>query len=115
MGAIVTRQGNGGGSDIDLDDECSLSDVKQVKQTLVGKLRTKIMRSNSMIRTRDALQGSSVTPVKMMLVDPRSPGIMAGDRGVERTPLLAIKKEDKPSMEVKKMKILTIVKMKKPT
>ena len=41
-----------------------------------------------------AVERSCDTPVKMMLVDPRSPGMVMGDRGIARTPLLVTQKRE---------------------
>ena len=99
MGAIVTKRGSEEcDDDLEHENVSCASDGNQVKMSFVGRLRTKILRGDSQIRTPVALERSCETPVKMMLVDPRSPGMMAGDNSVERTPLLSkTKKEDRQS------------------
>ena len=100
MGARVGKQGN----EIEVaeaqEENRSESEVKVMKRTFVERLRTKIVSgdprsaSDGLDRTPIAIERSCDTPVKMLLVDPRSPGMMKGDGGVERTPLLVSQKRE---------------------
>eukprot|EP00092_Neocalanus_flemingeri_P036127 GFUD01039332.1.p1 GENE.GFUD01039332.1~~GFUD01039332.1.p1 ORF type:complete len:253 (-),score=78.61 GFUD01039332.1:68-826(-) len=82
------------------EEDKSDSEVIVVKKTFAGRLRSKILRgeplsaSTGLDRTPIAVQSSCETPVKMLLGDPRSPGMWAGDVGVERTPLLVTQKRE---------------------
>eukprot|EP00092_Neocalanus_flemingeri_P097506 GFUD01124270.1.p1 GENE.GFUD01124270.1~~GFUD01124270.1.p1 ORF type:complete len:217 (+),score=75.87 GFUD01124270.1:104-754(+) len=82
------------------EEDKSDSEVIVVKKTFAGRLRSKILRgeplsaSTGLDRTPIAVQSSCQTPVKMLLGDPRSPGMWAGDVGVERTPLLVTQKRE---------------------
>jgi hypothetical protein len=91
--------------DVQEEETTSASDVKIMKQSFAGRLRSKILRSppssvslsgeeEEVTSKPIAVERSCDTPVKMMLVDPRSPGMVMGDRGVTRTPLLVTQKRE---------------------
>ena len=87
MGAIVGKQQNESIDVADANEENqSESEVKVMKKTFACRLRTKILRGDPRSASDDGLDRTPIvkerscdTLVKLLLVDPRSPGMMTGD------------------------------------